>query len=317
MPHDHDPIAHDFKSGNVDNAGFVEKLGMFALRSASWMTHPIDYVGYSKAAQLVGVFLPSKRAVRTQLFEDTFFEYPYADGYWSRLVYNGDVYAKNEEDLLMAMRDVSYAYIDCGANFGYMSSIVSSKAYGEKPAIAIEADPNTFKILENNAELNQNRFEIRHNAIFSKSGEMVNIHGDKHEARSILDDEGNRGSGNVETLALDDLSTWLKHQKSEALILKLDVEGVEIDALKGATALLGQNILIMFEDHASDKTHEVSTYLMKELGMRIFYSEKHGCRELKSIEEVAKVKFNPRVGYDFVATKSNFWIERVENCKYS
>ncbi len=310
------PVLHDFKSSALQNANMIEKLGIFGLRIAAQLTKPIEYVGYSKAAGLIKVFLPSKRTVRTQLFDDTFFEYPYADSYWSRLAYNGDVYARAEEDFLMAMNNVNYAYIDCGANFGYMSSIVTSEAYGQKPAIAIEADPNTFQTLQHNAELNKNRFEIRHNAIFSKSGEMVNIHGDKHEARSILDEEGNRGNGNVATLALDDLSDWLQKQKSEALILKLDVEGVEIDALKGANALLVQNTLIMFEDHAADKTHEVSNYLMNELGMRIFYSEKQGCRELKNIDEVANVKVNSRVGYDFLATKSEFWISQIENCKY-
>jgi len=311
------PIAHNFQSGVIKNAGLMEKLGMFALRSAGWMTRPIEYVGYSKAAGLVRAFVPSKRKVRTMLFEDTNFEYTYADSYWSRLVYSGDVYSRAEENFLNAMRHVDYAYIDCGANFGYMSAIVTSKAYGNKPSIAIEADPATFKALEINAELNDNRFEIRHNAIYSKSGEMVNIHGDKHEARSILNDDGDREDGNVETVTLDDLSNWYKKQKSEALILKLDVEGVEIDALKGATKLLGKNTLVMFEDHAADKTHEVSKYLMNDLGMRIYYSEKHGCRELKTIEDVAKLKTNPRVGYDFIATKSDFWIKEIEACKYT
>lgn len=311
------PINHDFQSGNIENAGMMEKLGMFALRSAGWMTRPIEYVGYSKAAGLVRTFVPSKRKVRTRLFDDTNFEYTYADSYWSRLVYSGDVYSRAEENFLNAMRDVNYAYIDCGANFGYMSAIVTSKAYGNKPAIAIEADPITFKELEINAQLNDNRFEIRHNAVFSKSGEMVNIHGDKHEARSILNDDGNRETGNVETLALDDLEDWYKKLKSKALILKLDVEGVEIDALKGSTRLLKQKTLVMFEDHASDKTHEVSDYLLNTLGMRIFYSEKNGCRELKTIEDVAKVKTNPRVGYDFIATKSDFWIKEIEACQYS
>jgi tetratricopeptide (TPR) repeat protein len=145
------PIAHNFQSGKIDNACVMEKLGMFALRSAGWMTRPVEYVGYSKAAGLVRAFVPSKRKVRTQLFEDTNFEYPYADSYWSRLVYSGDVYSRAEENFLKAIRHIDYAYIDCGANFGYMSAIVTSKAYGKKPAIAIEADPVTFKALEINA----------------------------------------------------------------------------------------------------------------------------------------------------------------------
>ena len=317
MMHTDTPIKLNFQSGSISNASAMEKLGMFALRTAGWMTRPIEYVGYSKAAGIVRTFIPSKRKVRMQLFDDTNFEYTYADSYWSRLVYIGDVYSRAEENFLYAIRHLDYAYVDCGANFGYMSAIVTSKAYGNKPSVAIEADPATFKALKLNAELNDNRFEVHHNAIYSKSGEMVNIHGDKHEARSILNDDGDCEDGNVETLALDDLTKWYKKQKSKALILKLDVEGVEIDALKGAAKLLNENTLVMFEDHAADKTHEVSAYLMEELGMRIFYSEKHGCRELKTLKDVAKVKINPRVGYDFIATKNDFWIKEIEGCKYT
>lgn len=309
-------IAHDFKTGTIHDGNIIEKLGMFALKSAAWMTKPISYVGFSKAAGLVRTFLPSKRNVRTMLFDDTAFQYPYGDSYWARLAYNGDVYAKGEEDFLMALRDVDYAYIDCGANFGYMSAIVSSNAFGNKPAIAIEADPNTFTTLKKNAELNHNRFDIRHNAIYSKSGEMVNIHGDKHEARSILDDDGNRADGNVETLALDDLSAWIKQQKTTATLLKLDVEGVEIDAMKGAKALIDDNLAVAYEDHGNDKSNEISQYFMNELGMRIFISEENGCRELFSSQEITAVKTNSRVGYDFIATKSDFWLDKIQNCNY-
>lgn len=309
-------ISYDFKTDKVSNANIVERLGMFALKSAAVMTRPLEYVGFSKAAALVRFFLPSKKTIRTILHEDTVFQYPYADGYWARLAYNGDVYAKSEEDFLLAIRDVDYAYIDCGANFGYMSAIVTSKAYGDKPAIAIEADPDTFSILKENLELNQNRFEIRHNAIYSKSGEMVNIHGAKHEARSILDDQGNRGNGNVETLALDDLSDWLKQQKTKAILLKLDVEGVEIDAMKGASKLTNSDLLVAYEDHGNDKSNEISQYFLNELGMRIFVSEKNGCRELFNSNEILAVKTSSRVGYDFLATKSDFWLEKVLNCKY-
>lgn len=312
--HTNSNISHDFNSGAVSQANVIERFGMFALNTAAWMTKPIRYVGFSKAAGLVRTFLPSKRSVQTRLFDDMVFEYPYADSYWSRLVH--DVYDQCEENFLMAIRDVDYAYIDCGANYGYMSALVSSKSYGSKPAIAIEADPNTFAMLKQNAELNQNRFEIRHNAIFSKSGELVNIHGDKHEARSILDEDGNRGDGNVETLAVDDLKDWLEAQNKKAVLLKLDVEGVEIDAMKGAKSLTKGNLLVSYEDHGNDKSNEISDYFMNELAMRIFISEKQGCRELKTMQEVAAVKTNSRVGYDFIATKSDFWLGHVQNCKY-
>ena len=310
------PIRHDFQSGKITNAGLIEHLGLFALKSAATMTRPIHYVGYSKAAKLVKTFLPSKRLIQTNLFADTVFEYPYADGYWSRLINNSDVYSADMEDFLMAIRDVDYVFIDCGANYGYFSAIITGDAYGNKPSIAIEADPGTFETLKKTARLNGDRFEARHNAVFSKSGEMVNIYGEKHEARSILDDHGNRADGNVETVALNDLQPWIKKQKKNAIVLKLDVEGVEIDAMKGAEDLLDQNLLVVFEDHASDKTHEISRYFMETLGMRVFRSEKNGCREISSLDDVAKIKTNPRVGYDFIASKSDIWLNKVAGLKY-
>jgi len=311
----HGPIAHDMNSGSVKDATPLECLGMMALKQAAWMTKPLAYVGFSKAASLVKTFLPSKRSVQTLLYEDTLFEYPYADGYWSRLAY--DTYDKCEEDFLLALRDVDYAYIDCGANYGYMSALVTSNAFGNKPAIAIEADPDTFATLAKNANNNNNRFEIRNNAVFSRSGEMVNIHGHKHEARSILDDNGNRESGSVETLALEDLSGWVKKQGAKALILKLDVEGVEIDAIKGAGKLLNENLLISYEDHGNDKSSEISRYMMETLGMRVFMSRGSGCKELKTLDEINAIKVNSRVGYDFLATGSGFWTGIISNLKYT
>lgn len=43
-------ISHNFKSNEITNANIIEKLGMFALKSAAWMTKPLAYVGFSKAA---------------------------------------------------------------------------------------------------------------------------------------------------------------------------------------------------------------------------------------------------------------------------
>jgi len=309
-------ILHDCRTGEITNTALHEKIGTVLARLTAGILSPVSYVGFSKIAKLIKIFLPSSKNIRTTLEQDSLFEYPYADRYWGILLYSNGDYSREETDFLKSCRDINYAYIDCGANFGFMSILVTSDAYGNKPSYAIEADPDTFKHLEHNASLNDNRFEIHHKAVFSKSGELVNIHGDKHEARSILNDEGQSTSGNVETLALNDVKPWIKKQAAEKIILKLDVEGVEIDAMKGADELLKEDIVILFEDHGGDKTNETSQYFMEELGMKVFYSEKDGCREITSIKEIAKLKRNPRIGYDFIATKSEFWLEHINSAKY-
>jgi len=309
-------ILHDCRTGKISNTLFHEKLGTLIARLSGNILKHISYVGFSKIAKLISIFLPSKKPIRTVLNANSMFEYPYGDQYWGMLIASNGEYSREEQDFLKSCHDIDYAFIDCGANYGFMSVLVTSDEYGNKPSFAIEADPNTFKHLKHNAQLNDDRFKINHRAVFSKSGELVNIHGNKHEARSILNDEGKSTSGNVETLALNDVKPWIKKQKAQKVILKLDVEGVEIDALKGADKLLEEDILIMFEDHGNDTSNETSRYFMEVLGMQVYYSDTHGCRQLTSLDDVMKLKRNPRVGYDLIATKSDFWLKHIHSVKY-
>ena len=309
-------IAFDFNEDRVSNASAAESLGMALMRLAAKAARPIDYTGLSHANKLISTVLPSDRFVRARMLDDTYFEFPYGDGYWGVLLDTKIPYSAPEEYFLMAVRDVNYAFVDCGANYGFMSALVTSDAYGKKPCIAIEADPDTFKMLERNWHLNGQRFELKHNAVFHKSGEWVSFGGGKHEARSIQDNASDEKCNDVETIALDTLEPWIKNQGREQLILKLDVEGVEISALKGASKLLKKDPCILFEDHASDKKHEVSKFMMEELNMTVFTSEKNGCRRLTSLEEIEALKRNPRVGYDFIAARGDFWPDLIQELKY-
>ena len=191
-----------------------------------------------------------------------------------------------------------------------------TNTFGSKPSIAIEADPENFAILKQNWELNGQRFDLRHNAVYSKSGETVDFGGGKHEARAIQDNNTDANSHKIETLALRDLSSWIKQQNRKHLILKLDVEGVEIPALAGADSLLSSDPCVMYEDHAMDKTHEVSRYLKEEMGMQLFYSGKSNCRKIHHYDELDEIKRNPRVGYDFIAVRGSYWPSLIESLDY-
>ena len=302
-------IKYNFQAGTFAETNLVDGLGLQLMKLSAKMTKPLEYAGLSVAHKFLRTLLPSSRNIETQLLPDTKFVFPYGDAYWGMLLDNSTGYSPEVENFLIRLRDVDYSFIDCGANYGYMSAIMTSDTYGNKPSIAIEADPGTFQVLKDNAAINDNRFEIMNRAIFSKSGEMVNMCGEKHEARSILDDSGKMHDGNVETLALDDVIDWVNAQGKDKVMLKLDVEGVEIDAMKGASQLLKKDLIVFYEDHASDKTHEVSRYFLETLGMRVFYPDVNTCEEIRNLDDVNSVKTNPRIGYDFVATNSQDWLK--------
>lgn len=310
-------LGYDFKSDKIFDSNLIETGGLLLMRIAAKATRRIEYTGLRHLNRVIGAFFQSDKLISVKLFDDTEFQFPYGDGYWGRLLDNTQTYSATEEDFLLAMKDVDYSYIDCGANFGYMSALVTSNKFGKKPSFAIEADPQTFQMLIKNWEQNGKRFDLTHNAVFSKSGDRISMGSGKHEARAIDFDNPQENSAEVETLKLDDLAEWVDTQNREKLIIKLDVEGVEIDAIKGSQNLLKRDPLIMFEDHGNDPTHEVSQYLMNEMGMRVFVSEETGCRELTELSEFDAIKTNKRVGYDFLAAKGKYWPKKILSLQYA
>jgi len=306
-------ITHDFQTGRISGAGISERAGLELMRLGANILAPFEFVGFSWIARVVRSVFRSDRPVRVIFSKDCVFEYPYGDGYWGVLLHNKMTYAPEIEPYLKAFSDIPYVFIDCGSNYGYMSVLTSSIGYGSKPTIAIEADRKNFEMTARNAEINGSRYEFRHNAIFSKSGEKVTLSGKKHEARSINQDIQSGHLEDVETLALDDLSDWLNDQTELPVILKLDVEGAEIDALKGAGEVLNGDCLIIYEEHGADKSHEISRYLKDELGMRLFISDAKRLQiiEISNYNQLDVLKTNSRKGYDLFASTSDFWIERL------
>ncbi|WP_417668963.1 FkbM family methyltransferase [Roseibium sp.] len=302
----------DKTSGAVSNATLVERMGTMCTALGAQVLRPFDDLGFSIAAKLVKKVFPSERAVMLRFADDRFFRFPYGDGYWGLLLEQGRHYEPEVEALLMECRDIDYAFIDCGANFGYWSVQVSSSAFGSHKAVAIELDADNFRVLQENAEANGGRFDCLNRAVSSVSGETVEIYGGKHEARSIVAQDGESGRGSVETVTIDELVANGHVSKAGPVILKLDVEGVEVEALKGAQALLQRDLLVVYEEHGSDATHSVSRHLLEDLGMRIFGHDTNGFFELGSIDKLDAIKTNPRWGYDFFATRTDVWLERLD-----
>ncbi|EFL89990.1 FkbM family methyltransferase [Ahrensia sp. R2A130] len=304
-------IEIDHETGRVSNASLTESVGMALLKLGAKLSKPMEFRGYSLGANVVGKVLPSSNSVRLNFADGRKFEFPYADAYWGVMLAGQPYYCPEFEPYMPLIADIDYVFIDCGANYGYMSVVSTSKTVGNKRTVAIEAHPVSAELSRRNAELNGNRFEVLHNAVFHTSGNTVRIGGGKHEARTIL---GDHDGADVETLALGDLVERLKLKKNQPVILKLDVEGVEIDAMKGAGALLDHPTMVVYEEHGNDPTHEVSAYLRDEMGMRLWRGGKEGnnLREITSDAEIAAMKTNTSDGYDMFATRDDLWIERLE-----
>lgn len=305
------PILLDMATRSVGGATARERMGIAAMRLAArfFLKRGIRGLGY--ALRGIAAVLPSDRWVVAVFAEDERFTFPYGDRYWSTLFDEDHVYSVSIEAFVAAARGLHYVFIDCGANYGYWSVRTSCTRAGRQEAVAIEASGETVLVLKRNAALNDNRFAVHHRAIAETSGTKLPLYGSsKHEQRSL--DQGESGGGVlevVETLAIDDLG---KAESGRPLVLKLDVEGFEPQAMAGASRSLAGDALVIYEDHGRDRSHAASRF-MQDQGLRLFQViDGPAFAEIRNLAELDRVKVHATEGYDFFATRSPFWIDFLE-----
>ena len=305
------PIHFDRATGVLEGANTWERLAALALSSGSKVASSFSHRGYNSCANLLRKTLP-ERDIAIKLNTDATFEFPYGDGYWSKLLNRSFCY---EDELELLFRDsvgVDYTLLDCGANFGYWSVLVSSAPYGSHKAIAIEPSSQNFAILANNAAINGNRFEAMKCAIGAARG-TARLSGTKHEAFSIAGDASGGGE-DVPVIALDNLLDDGKISAGGKYLIKLDVEGVEIEAIKGGTRLLQGDSVLLCEEHGNDRNHTVSRYILEHTPLKLIVYDPRSNR-LETVTEFSildRIKVSSHVGYNVFATASAFWQNRIE-----
>jgi FkbM family methyltransferase len=304
------PIQFDRTSGALEGANLWERTAALALVTGSKISSRFSHRGYNGCANLLRKTLP-ERNIAIKLNADATFEFPYGDGYWSKLLNRSYHYEDELELLFRDSADVDYTLIDCGANYGYWSVLVSSAPYGSHKAIAIEPSSQNFSKLANNAKVNGNRFELMKCAIGSARG-TARLTGTKHEAFSIAGGT-NRGGEEVPVIALDNLVEDGKVSGSGKFLIKLDVEGVEIEAIKGGTRLLAGDSVILCEEHGNDPGHTVSRYILEQTPLKLMVHDPRSNR-LETVTELSildRIKVSSHVGYNVFGTASAFWQNRI------
>jgi FkbM family methyltransferase len=304
------PIRFDRATGVLEGANAWERLAALALSSGSKVASNFSHRGYNGCANLLRKTLP-ERDIAIKLNSDATFAFPYGDGYWSKLLNRSFSY---EDELELLFRDsvgVDYTLLDCGANYGYWSVLISSAPYGSHKAVAIEPSSQNFERLKHNAEINGNRFDVMKCAIGAARG-IARLSGTKHEAFSIAGGGGGGGE-DVPVIALDNLLDEGKISADGKYLIKLDVEGVEIEAIKGGTRLLRSDSLLLCEEHGNDPRHAVSRYILEQTPLKLIVYDPRSKR-LETVTELSildRIKVSAHVGYNVFGTASAFWQDRI------
>lgn len=125
--------------------------------------------------------------------------------------------------------------IDCGANIGVVSGYFASK--GAK-VYSFEPDPNAFKRLSSRFEQNQNVECINKGVWKEKSRMKLYFHAESADdniswsvGSSFIKEKGNISSEKYVEVDLINLSEFINELKTHIRVLKIDIEGAEIEVL--------------------------------------------------------------------------------------
>ncbi len=279
------------------------------------LSRPFGYKWLAWVGIWVGRFITRDSTCIVRLNPDTLFRFYLADSYWSKLVCRRFSYEPEIKKVLKTVDSLDYLFLDLGANHGYWSVLVSSSACAHKTVVAVEPVKSNFDNLCLNNKLNEYRFTAIRGAVCEQGDRpiRINVNPDSlaNEAASALPTSGHALSESewVDSLSIDQLVSRFA-EPDQPVVIKLDVEGLEIEAIRGAAQTLGCEFLLIYEDHGADPESAVSRYVL-DRGFSVFHLEQGSYTPVVDAKDVNSIKTNPNKGYNLFAYRENSTISTM------
>lgn len=297
-------LSIEARTGKVKGGNLISRLALRSLWHISILLKPLKIRGFWRVARVVSAFSKINERVWVEIKDDVILSVDINDPYWNGLITPYFIYEPELHYILKHLEKVDYVFLDCGANIGYWSCLVTSSYYGKKNSIAIEPSSSNYRLLKKNNEKNGNLFETIHHALSEFNNKTLTLYNlSDHASASLIKKETLDNTSKyekVQSITIDEVSN--KFNIKKPILIKLDIEGVEIDALKGAIEVLKQMPLIVYEDHGSDTDSVVSEYIMNELGMHVWFIDENGTIEkIDRLGVLKSIKTNKTKGYNFIS----------------
>lgn len=151
--------------------------------------------------------------------------------------------------------------IDIGANCGMFTVQLAKILENTGQVISIEPERKNIALLRKNVEINKLRnVSVVEKGVYSKKGQMVFYLDDFGTGGHSLVDGGSKKK---EVIQIDTIDNIVKNLgKGGVNLIKIDVEGVELEAFKGANETLKKfHPKIIFEAVEEGKKKEIEGFL--------------------------------------------------------
>ncbi|HVV54564.1 MAG TPA: FkbM family methyltransferase [Mucilaginibacter sp.] len=191
-----------------------------------------------------------------------------ADFITRKIIVNGCYEPLSLQLALDILKEKKGAFVDIGANIGLYTAVVA-RNFPDIPVISIEADETNFNMLVDNIRLNHTGNVTALNIAIGDSAKLVQL-------EQAADNNSGTIRVSVDTktegryVAMLDLATVLGQVCHDHIrLMKMDIEGYEMQALKGMnwTRHKPENILLEFSDYinrAGDSCGEMLNMLYEQ-----------------------------------------------------
>ena len=158
------------------------------------------------------------------------------------------------------------AFIDVGSNVGYYSLLLA-KNNPKIKIIAIEAHPENFVAMNKNIKVNKFRNIISINkAISNQSQGKLRLYehwkGKEQKKTGMFNLSNQYGSQSFVEISCDTLDNVLRFMNKTIFVIKIDIEGEEVNALLGASNTLKNTRKIIVEIHNDDNLQKAEQILL-------------------------------------------------------
>ena len=237
------------------------------------------------------------RYLDVNIHSKSVFRVDLCDPYWNLLNIDKFKYEPEISALLELLLGENSVFIDCGANQGYWS-LYASETLPSENVLAVEASADTFAKLSTHCKINNRDCNLIHGAISSISGEEVEFvtESGNHAGASIVgakDRASNREMvcERVKTVSIDDLVEENFSNHTGNWVVKIDVEGAEIEAIKGAKRVLQKEAVLIFEDLASVDEKGICEFVLEQPELKLFSIHSSGkLEELKDESSLRTIR---------------------------
>ncbi|WP_272855099.1 FkbM family methyltransferase [Aequorivita todarodis] len=143
--------------------------------------------------------------------------------------------------------------LDVGANFGYLSLVWANSISLNGKVIAFEPNLNVYNSFRNSIQSNslESNVELNNLAVGKKDGN-IELFLSSTTSNTLHADRLNNKSTPIEMVSLDSFSR--RNVMDRCDLVKIDVDGIELDILMGATHLIEKfNPIFIVETNGDEK----------------------------------------------------------------